>query len=124
MKFLSPLLFLALCCCKPLASVQKENQTTLRFVVESELGTAAIIEKNKSQAFALAYRDQNRETKYIVVRLSDLNVILKETITGSVRWSGEMQLKESLIPGMVRRDPKPDDNIRLIDLNNYIIHKK
>ncbi len=92
--------------------------------MESELGTSATVKENTAQTFALAYRSQNRLTDYMVIRLSDFKIVIKEKIQGSVTWSGELQIKESRIPNMVKRNQKPEDNTRLIDLNNYIINKK
>ena len=125
MRLLTFLFFLLpLGSCKPAASVQTDSLATLQSVVDAELDIHATIEKNKSMTFALAYRNQNRETEYIVVRLKDLMVVRKERLTGSVAWSGEMQLKESAVQGMVKRDSKPSENFRLIDLNNYLIQKE
>ena len=125
MRLLTFLFFLLpLGSCKPAASVQTDSRATLQSVVDAELDIHATIEKNKSMTFALAYRNQNRETEYIVVRLKDLTVVRKERLTGSVAWSGEMQLKESAVQGMVKRDSKPSENFRLIDLNNYLIQKE
>ncbi len=123
MRF-SSIFLLLLACCKPAASVQTVGRGTLQSLVDAALGPHATIEKNKSQTFALAYQNQNRETEYVVVRLNDLMVVRKEKIIGSVAWNGEMQLKESLVAGMVKRDSNPNENIRLIDLNNYLIQKE
>ncbi len=113
-------------CCKPSARVQSESQgDKLQTLVEKEIGKSAVIEKNPSNTFALASHTENRTVDYVVIRLSDLKVVIKEKIIiGSVSWSGDRQIKVVSIPGMVRANARPEDNVRLIDLNNYVINKK
>lgn len=124
MRFLSILFLLALCCCKSSTS-SKQEQDTLQKIIDTEIGADAKIEKNKQATFVLAYQSQNRSVEYIIVRLTDLKVVIKEKINqGSVTWNGEMQIKVVRTPGMIKKNSKPKDNIQLIDLNNYVINKK
>jgi len=44
--------------------------------------------------------------------------VVKEKIQGSVNWSGEMEIKVIRTPGIVKKNAQPEDNIRVIDLNN------
>ena len=124
MRFLFVMFLSTLCCCKA-ATTSLQNHVTLQKIVDNEIGTNATIEKNNPATFALAYQVKNKSVEYVVVRLVDLKVVVKEKINqGSVTWSGDMQIKVVLIPGIVKLNSKPADNIRLIDLNNYVINKK
>jgi hypothetical protein len=123
MRFFSALLLSALCCCKA-ASTSSQELTPLEKKVHSEVGSPAILEKNKSATFALAYRAKGISVEYLVIRLSDLKAVVKGKIQGSVTWHGDMEIKVMQTPGMVKTNAKPADNVRLINLNNYIVHKK
>jgi hypothetical protein len=123
MRFFSALFLLTLCCCKA-ASPSSQEPSSLQKIVDSEIGTHAVIEKNKVETFALAHQTSNTSVEYLVIRLSDLKIVVKEKIQGSVKWSGEMEIKVARMPGIVKKNTQPEDNIRLIDLNNYVIHKK
>jgi hypothetical protein len=123
MRFFLVIFIATLCCCKA-ASTSSLNQSTLQKIVESELGANAIIEKNNPSNFALAYESKDKTVRFMVVRLSDLKIIIKEKIQGSVTWDKEMKIKVVTIPGIVKANAKPEDNVRVIDLNNYVIQNK
>jgi hypothetical protein len=123
MRFLSVLFVATLCCCKA-ASTTSHEQATFEQIVESEIGANAIIEKNNPLTFALAYHTNNRSVDYLIIRLSDLKIVVKEKIQGSVTWDGAMRIKVITMPGIVKMNSKPEDKVRIIDLNNYVIHKK
>jgi hypothetical protein len=123
MRFFSALLFFILCCCKA-ASTSSQEPSSLQKIVTSEIGASAIIEKNNSATFALAQQTENKSVSFLVIRLSDLKIVIKEKIIGSVTWSGEMEIKIIRTPGIVKTNAQPEDNIRVINLNNYVIHKK
>ncbi len=126
LKYLSLVWLFTLCCCKAPASVQKESQTSpLQSLVESKLGANANIEKNISNTFALAYIAENRSISYIVIRLSDLKIVVNSKIErGSITWFKDMELKETRTPGIVKKNTKPDDNIKLIDLAQFVVQKR
>jgi hypothetical protein len=123
MRFLSVFFLATLYCCKA-ASTTSHEQVTLEKITEAEIGPNAVIEKNHTATFALAYRAKDRSVEYIVIRLSDLKIVIKEKIQGSVTWEGEMQIKVTQTPGMVKLNSKPEDNVKIIDLTNYAIQKK
>jgi hypothetical protein len=124
MRFLSIFFLLVLCCCKS-STTAKQKPNTLQKIVDTEIGTGAKIETNKPLTFALAYQSQNRSVEYVIVRLTDLSVVIKEKINqGSVTWNGEMQIKVMRTPGIIKKNLKPENNIQVIDLNNYVINKK
>lgn len=123
MRFVPALFLSTLCCCKA-ASPSSQGPASLQEIVDSEIGTHALIEKNKGETFALAYQNGNASVEYLVVRLSDLKIVVKEKIQGSVKWSGDMEITVTRTPGIVKKNARPEDNIRLIDLNNYVIHNK
>jgi len=123
MRFFSALLLSTLCCCKA-ASTTSQEPSSLQKIVASEIGAPASIEKNNSATFALAQQVDNKSVSFLVIRLSDLKIVIKEKITGSVSWSGEMEIKVTRTPGMVKTNEKPEDHIRIINLNNYVIQKK
>ena len=123
MRFLSVLLVATLCCCKA-ASTSSHEQANLEKIVQAEIGPDATIKKNNASTFALAYKMKDRSVAYMIIRISDLKVVVKEKIQGSVAWDGEMKIKVTQTPGMVKLDSKPEDNVREIDLSNYVIQKK
>ena len=123
MRFLSVFFLITLCGCKA-ASTSSHEQVALKKIAEAEIGPDAIIEKNHTATFALAYQAKDRTVEYLVVRIADLKIVVKEKIQGSVTWDGEMKIKVTQTPGMVKVDAKPADNVRVIDLNNYAIQKK
>src|SRR5260221_6715110 len=115
MRFLFVMFLSTLCCCKA-ATTSLQNQVTLQKIVDNEIGVNATIEKNSSAAFALAFQVKDRSVEYIVVRLADLKIVVKEKINqGSVTWSGDMRIKVTQTPGIVKMNSKPEDNIRFID---------
>jgi len=123
MRFLSVFFLITLYCCKA-ASTTSHQQVTLKEIAEAEIGTQATIEKNHAATFALAYQAKDRTVEYLVVRIADLKIVVKEKIQGSVTWDGDMKIKVTQTPGMVKVDAKPEDHVRIIDLNNYAIQKK
>src|SRR5579872_4059758 len=98
--------------CQPATAVQQSQAvTTLQKISETEIGADAKIETNKSGTFALISKDKNRSVEYIVVRMADLKVVIKEKIVaGSVIWSGEMQIRESRVPGIIKTNSRAEDN--------------
>jgi hypothetical protein len=123
MRFFLVVFLSTLCCCK--ASVTSSQEpASLQKIVASEIGTQAVIEKNNAGTFALAHQTENKSVSFLVIRLADLKIVLKEKINGSVRWSSEMEIKVTQVPGIVKKNAQPEDNTRLIDLNNYVIHRK
>jgi len=123
MRFIFLFFFATLCCCKA-ASTTSHDQATLQKIVGTEIGAGAIIEKNISSTFALAHQTKDRSVEYLIIRLSDLKIVVREKIQGSVTWSGDMEIKVIKTPGMVKLNSKPEDNVKIINLNNYIIHNK
>jgi hypothetical protein len=123
MRFLSVFFITTLCSCRAVGTTS-HVQTSLEQTIEREIGGDAIIGKNSTATFALAYQSKNKSVEYVVIRLSDLKVVAKERIQGSVTWDGEMKIKVTQTPGIVKLDSKPGDNVKVIDLNNYIIQKK
>jgi len=123
MRFFFVVLF-SLTFCKPSSGIKTTEQSVdlLHKIVQQELGDNPSIEKNQANTFALAFRSENKFLKYIVVRLQDNQVVLREKIRGSVTWTGNMQIKESHIPGMVRSNSKPEDFMKTIDLNQFVVH--
>ncbi len=123
MRFLSVALIATLYCCKA-AHVSSHQQITLQKIVESEIGANAIVERNNSSTFALASQSRGRSIEFIVIRLIDLKIVVKEKIQGSVTWDREMTIKVTTTPGVVKMNSRPEDNVRVVDLNNYVIQKK
>ena len=123
MRFLSVFFLATLLCCKA-ASNPSNGQATLEKIVETEIGVNAIIEKNNSSTFALASQTNNRSVEYLIIRLSDLKVVVKEKIQGSVTWNGDKEIKVTQIPGTVKMNSRPEDNVKIINLNNYAIPNK
>jgi hypothetical protein len=113
---------LTLSSCKAAVYEQKDQRSSLQSIVTSELGSVAAIENNKPGTFALAYSINNRSLKYIVVRLADLKIVIRQKIVkGSIAWSEDLQLKETHAPEMVKKNASARDNTRLIDLKNYVV---
>jgi hypothetical protein len=123
MRFVLIIFFATLCCCKAV-SHSSTQQVTLQKLVDGELGPNANIEKNNSSTFAIAYQSKDRSVEFLVIRLLDLKIILKDKIQGSVSWSGDMKIKVFNTPGIVKLNSKPEDYVKIIDLNNYIIQNK
>ena len=123
MRFFSFVFLATLCCCRA-ASTSSPEQATLQKIVASEIGENAFVEKNNSSTFALAYQTKDRTVKFIVIRLADLQIVINERVQGSVTWEREMNIKVTKTPGIVKMKAPPEDNVRVIDLNNYIIHNK
>jgi hypothetical protein len=118
---LALLLFILSSCQSAIAVQRGQGASTLQKISETEIGADAKIEKNESGTFALVYKNENRSVTYIVVRMADLKIVInKKVITGSVTWSGDMQIKESTVPGIIKKNSRSDDNIRYIDLKNFI----
>lgn len=85
------------------------------------MGAGAVTILNDTQTLALAFVEQNRAMTYLVVRLKDGKVITKDNVQASaIGWSGSHQIKINIIPGMVKQGAHPQDNYRVIDLNQFI----
>jgi hypothetical protein len=123
MRFIPAVFIATLCCCKA-AGISSSDQSSLQQIVESELGANAKIEKNNTSNFALAHESKDKTVSFIVVRLTDLKIVVKEKIQGSVTWDKAMSIKVTTIPGIVKANAKPEDNVRIIDLNNFAIQSK
>jgi hypothetical protein len=118
------LLIATLSCCHA-AGISSQNQGNLQKLVEGELGVNATIKKNSAETFALAVQPQSRSIAFIIIRLTDMNVVAREKINnGSVTWGGDMRIKVTETPGMVKTDAKEGDHSRIINLNNYVINRK
>jgi len=98
------------------------NQT-LEDVIARELGPGATVEKNQSGTLALAYVEKERNLTYLVVRVADGQMIVKNKIRGSVTWHADQVLKETSVPGIIKADEKATDHTKLIDLSVYKIHQ-
>src|SRR5882724_6158447 len=96
--------FLSLTLCKPINSVKASDSSvnTLTRIVHAEIGDHAILEKNSSNTFALGFKSDKSFVKYIVIRLQDNQVVLRDKVHGSVLWLDEMRIKVSRIPGIVK----------------------
>jgi hypothetical protein len=115
------LIALLICSCKPSATNQSKNNA-LQKLVDREVSGKAIITKNKPNTFALATLNQDGSVDYVIVRLSDNKVVVKNKIRGSIEWSGDMQISETQTPGMIKKDSKPSDFMKVIDLNQFVLH--
>jgi hypothetical protein len=115
--------FLLISCKLSLKNLPHQDEI-LNKIAEKELGANSRVEKNKSNSFGLAYQKNDISTQYIVVRLTDYTIVIKKKIRGTISWNGDMQLKEFLIPGIVKKDAQPDDQTLIIDLNQFVIHSK
>jgi hypothetical protein len=122
MRVIGIFLFL-FCACKPASKNQAQSDNVLQKVVNKEVGESASVSKNTANTFALAFTNRNQSVQYVVIRLSDNKVVFKNKIRGSIQWSGDMQLTEVTTPGMVKKEDKPEDRSKLIDLNKYLSHK-
>lgn len=112
---------LLFCACKPSSKGQSQQDNVLQKIVAQEIGEKVVTTKNNSKTFALAYLEQDGFTNYSIIRLSDNKIVAKEKIRGSVRWLSDMQIQESHTPGIVKRDAKPEDHSKVIDLNKYLV---
>jgi hypothetical protein len=119
MRALNVFLFL-LCACKPIQKNTSQTDEVLQKIVKEELGENAIVTKNSSKSFALATLKRDESIQYAIIRISDNKVVMKNKIRGTIDWSGEMQLTESRIPGIIKKDSKPEDYSRVINLNQFI----
>jgi hypothetical protein len=124
MKLFCFALLILIISCKPASKGQSVASDAFQKIVAKELSDKSIVTKNNTNSFALAYQEEDGFIRYIIVRLTDNNVVRKEKIRGSVSWVNDMQIKESIIPGIVKKDAKPDDNTRIIDLNQFIVQAK
>lgn len=124
MRFLFFVAVFIFCSCRPSSKGQSPNGDALQKIVKQEIGENANTVKNTPNTFALATREREGSIDYVVVRISDHKVVLKGRVRGAIGWSGDMQLKESRTPGMVKNDTKPDEYVKLIDLNQYVVQSK
>jgi len=123
MRSVGILLFF-LCACKPSTKTLSQNNNTLQQLVIREIGENAAITQNESKTFALGILSKDESVRYVVIRLSDYKVVLKNNIRGSISWTNDMQLTESIKPGIVKKDSKPEDYSRAIDLKPFLIQAK
>ena len=123
MRFLCVLLVL-LSACKPATTTIAQNDNALQKLVTHEIGENAIITQNESKTFAVGILSKDESTRYVVIRLSDNKVVIKNSIRGSIAWTNDMQLSESVKPGIVKKDSKPGDYSRTIDLNQFLMQAK
>ncbi|MBI1769065.1 MAG: hypothetical protein HYR67_11890 [Bacteroidetes bacterium] len=118
------IVLLLFCACKPSSKGQTQYDDALQKIVKQEIGEKSATTKNNSKTFALAYLEQEGNTHYIIIRLSDNKVVTKEKIRGTVSWVSDMQIKEMRTPGIVKKDYNPEDYSKVIDLNKYIVQTK
>jgi len=125
MRFLF-VVFLSLTVCKPIKSIKESESSSeaLAKIVRSEIGAEAIVQRNSSNTFALGFKSEKSFVKFIVIRLQDNQVVVRDKVQGSIMWSDDMRIKESQIPGIVKLDSKPEDFIKVIDLNQFVIRPK
>jgi len=107
------------CACKP-ASKTHSQDDLLQKITYQEIGENATITKNDSKTFALVVLNRDESVRYAVIRLSDNKVAIKNNIRGTISWSGDLQLTEVRTPGIVKKDSKPEDFTRTIDLRQYL----
>jgi hypothetical protein len=106
--------------CKPASKIQSRNDNLLQRTVSQEIGETAVVTKNDSKTFALAVLNKDESVRYVVIRLSDNKVVIKNNIRGTISWSGDMKLTEARALGIVKKDSKPEDYSRTIDLKQYL----
>ena len=123
MRAICVLLFF-LSACKPTSRTLSPNENLLQKTVTQEIGKNATVTKNDSDTFALAVLTNDESMRYGVIRLSDNKIVLKNNIRGTIRWDGDMKLIESRTPGIVKKDSKPDDYSRTIDLSQFVTQRQ
>ncbi|GHN02955.1 hypothetical protein WSM22_44440 [Cytophagales bacterium WSM2-2] len=117
--------FFALTFCKPSANTTVAQQSPeITKIIQKELGEGASSEANRTNTFVLSFKNDKKSLRYIVIRLSDNQVVVRKKLRGSVTWTGDMLIKESEVPGMIKADSKPGDFIKTIDLNQFVVHRK
>lgn len=112
------------CTCKPASKTLSQDDNLLRKIVGQEIGENATITKNNSKTFALGVVTNDESVRYVVIRLSDNKVVVKNNIRGVISWRADMELNESRTPGIVKKDSRSDDYSRTIDLKQFIAHSK
>jgi len=115
---------LLLCACKPSSKGQTQDDDSLLKIIKKEIGEKSTTTKNNSKTFALAYLEEDRTVRYIIVRLSDNTIVVKEKIRGTISWVNDMQIKEMRTPGTVKKDYNPEEYSKVIDLNKYMTQVK
>lgn len=123
MRFFCVLL-VAFCACRPTSTTLSQDNNALQKLVTREIGEAATITQNESKTFALGVLNKDESVRYVVIRISDNKVVIKNVIRGSITWTSDLQLTESVKPGIVKKDSKPGDYSRIIDLNAFITQAK
>ena len=123
MRFFFALLVL-LCACKPASTNLSQDNKALKKLVTHEIGENATITQNESKTFALGVLGKDESVRYVVIRLSDNKVVVKNIFRGSITWTNDMQLTESVKPGIVKKDSRPGDYSRIIDLNAFLTQTK
>ncbi|HTH55213.1 MAG TPA: hypothetical protein VL728_04160 [Cyclobacteriaceae bacterium] len=118
MRAIAVLIFLF--ACKPSSQTLSQNDDPLQKLVQREIGGNSTITKNQSKTFALAIAKKDESVRYVVVRLSDNKAVFKNNIRGTITWSDDLRLNETRTPGIVKKDSKPDDYSRAIDLRQFI----
>ena len=94
----------------------------LKDLITKQLGKEVIIQKNKPETFALGFSEKDKSTSYLIVRLSDMKIVEQERISqGNIAWNGEMELKITKIPGIIRATDQPSDFVTIVNLNKYLI---
>lgn len=122
MKLLLMLALIVLSACK--STVQGgSSDTTLNSLAKSKLGDEVVINKNSNETFALCFKQNNtiNSITYLIVRLSDLQVVEQNTIpNASFKWIDTYQVEIKEIPGIVMKD-ETDSNRKIIDVTHFII---
>ncbi len=119
MKINTSLLFLSLLIlsCK-VASPQQDIDNR----ITAAIGTGYTIKKNKSNTFALCTKSEAQSLSMYIVRLADVKTIVQEVVPrGAAVWEGDLKIKVTTQPGIIKKDHNPDDYVRIIDLNKYIL---
>src|SRR5437879_1890313 len=106
MRAFGVVLFL-FCACKPASKTLSQGDAPLQELVVREIGESATITKNDSKTFALGVLKKDESVRYVVIRLSDNKVVVKNNLRGTVNWDGDMQLSEFRTPGIVKKESKP-----------------
>ena len=98
------------------------NQNLDKKILDA-VGSGFTISKNQSNTFALCTKPSAVSLQYKIVRLSDLKVVIDESIPkGSVVWNGDMKIIIESTPGMVRTD-EPIHNTKIIDLTRFVSYE-
>lgn len=107
------------CQTKAPASVPDDRQ------LQSVVGAGYDIQKNKTNTFALCTKISDRSSEFKIVRLKDLKVVNQEVLIqgGKVSWIEDLKIKVIKGAEIVRADENPEDYVRIIDLNQYLLNE-